>query len=413
MFKQTIFFILAILVPSMSAAQFSESYSSQVRSLQMVLNDKADNAPVIILGSDDEICFSFDELSHTYHRYTYRIVHCNADWSPSELFTIDYIDGFNDRLIEYWQNSESTLQLYTHYEFYLPNEDVAFKVSGNYKVEVYDDAYESTPVAVFGFIVAEQRVRIDAWVSGNTDVDLNNTHQQVSFRIEHSGYDIQSPATDLKVSVMQNGRLDNMVSEIKPTYIMAGELQYVHNERLIFDAGNEFRRFELTDPHSPGIGVERVEYYEPLYHADLYADRPQRSHYNMRDENGRFFVNTLEGYGRSIEADYALVHFTLDAPYRGGGHYYLAGDAWGNRFSDKNIMLYDNALGAYTSTQLLKFGLYNYRYLWLPDDSLRAETAVAEGDWFNTENEYIILVYHRSFGQRYDRVVGIGRVRYK
>lgn len=410
MFKQTVFFILAMMIPAVASAQFAESRSSQVRSLQMVLNDKADNPPVITLGSDDEICFSFDELSHTYHRYTYRIVHCNADWSPSELFSIDFIDGFNDRPIEYWQNSENTLQLYTHYEFCLPNEDVSFKVSGNYRVEIYDDDDNSEPVAVFGFVVAEQRVRIDAWVSGNTDVDLNATHQQVSFRVGYDGYDIRSPATDVKVSVVQNGRLDNMVRDIKPTYIMAGELQYVHNEKLIFDAGNEFRRFELTDPHSPGMGVERVEYYEPLYHADLYVDRPQRSHYNRRDENGRFFVNTLEGYGSFMEADYALVHFTLDAPYRSGGHYYLAGEAWGNRFSDKNIMLYDNALGAYTSTQLLKFGLYNYRYLWLPDDASTALTAAAEGDLFNTENEYLILVYHRAFGARCDRVIGFQRV---
>ena len=342
------------LLPLTLAAQFTRSYASNIRSLQMEVNERSEAPPVLTLGSDDEILFSFDDLSHAYHRYTYRLVHCAADWSASELMPIDYLEGFNDRPIDDWQNSENTTQLYTHYQFYLPNEDAAPKVSGNYKVEIYDDEADgSSPVAVFGFAVVEPRVRVEARVSPDTEIDRNATHQQVSFVVDYAGYNISSPVTDVKVRVFQNRRLDNFVEAIKPTYVTSDRLEYVHNKALIFDAGNEYRRFELTDPHRPGMNVERVSFLDPHYHAELYADAPLRSYSNTRDENGRFYTNTLEGYGSAIEADYALVHFRLDAPYRSGGNYYLLGDYWGNLFTDSNILVYDYAEGAYLSSQLM------------------------------------------------------------
>lgn len=408
------FLLLILFLPLSLWAQFTESRSSDIRALQMQLNERWDAVPVLTLGSDDEICFSFDELSHTYRRYTYRIIHCNADWTQSELFPIDYLDGFNDRPIEDWQTSENTTQLYSRYQFYLPNEDVSLKVSGNYKVELYDDEADSdVPVALFGFSVVEPRVGIEAQISSDTEIDRNNTHQQVSFCVNFASYNISSPATDVKVRVFQNRRLDNFVDGIKPTYISSGRLEYVHNSKLIFDAGNEYRRFEITDPYSPGMNVENVVYDEPYYHAQLFIDSPSRSYSNVRDENGRFYINTLEGYGSLMEADYALVHFALKAPFRVGGDYYLLGDYWGNRFVSSNKLQYDDAKGAYVTTQLMKFGVHNYQYVWLPKGEQRAYTDYAEGDFFNTENEYLIYIYHSEPGARYDRLIGVQQVYFR
>ena len=98
-----------------------QSHSSRVRSLQMVLNDDALAPPVMRLGADDVLCFSFDEMSHDYHRFTYKITHCNYRWEPSDVFEIDYLDGFNDMPIEEWENSENTTVLYTNYSFTIPN----------------------------------------------------------------------------------------------------------------------------------------------------------------------------------------------------------------------------------------------------------------------------------------------------
>ena len=408
---RNILFII-LLFPVALYAQFLETRTASVRSLQIFVNGESDGVPVIGLNSDDEIKFAFDEMSHIYRRYTYKITHCNSDWNPSELFPIDYLDGFNDQTIEDWENSENTTQLYTHYELTLPNDDVSFKVSGNYMLEIVDDENDSV-VAVFRFAVVDRRFFITAEVSGNTDIDFNKTHQQLSFNVGYSGVRVSSPAAEVKPVIYQNRRFDNRVEGIVPTYITGNELQYVHNRKLIFDAGNEYRRFELTDPYSPGMNVESIKYFDPSYHADIYVDRAAVNYRNDRDENGRYFINTLEGYGSDIEADYAVVHFTLNAPYRTDGHYYLLGDAWGNRFLDSNILEYDYSTQSYTTAQLLKFGLYNYQYVWVPAYKAGSVAiAEAEGSFYNTDNEYLLLIYHRAPGGRYDELLGFLQMNY-
>lgn len=405
------FFLIILFLPAALCAQFMESRNVSVRSLQVQVNGEPDCAPVITLDSDDEITFFFDEMSHVYRRYIYRITHCNADWTASEMFPIDFLDGFNEQTIEEWAESENTTQLYTRYELTLPNENAELKLSGNYMVEIVDDESDDV-VAIFRFAVVEPRFFITAQLSGNTEIDYNKTHQQLSFNVQYSGHNIASPAAEVKPVVYQNRRFDNSVSGVVPTYITANELQYVHNRKLIFDAGNEYRRFELTDPYTPGMNVENITYFDSFYHAELYADKVAVNYRHDRDENGRFFINTLEGRGEELEADYALVHFALDTPYRTGGSYYLLGDAWCNLFSEANKLNYDYATQSYRTTQFLKFGLYNYQYVWLPDRGTSASVEPAEGSFYNSDNEYLVFVYHRAPGERYDKLQGFLRIDY-
>ena len=405
--RRIVFAILIFLSFSVVKAQFAISNTESVRTLVMVVNDKWDAPAVIVLGSDDVIHFSFDEMSHVYRRYICRVTHRNADGSRSELSEIDYIDGFNDFVIEEWENSHNTTQLYTHYAFDLPNDDLLLKVSGNYRVEVFDEEDDAEiPVVTYYFSVVEPMVGIRADVCGDTDRTFNEGEQQLSFVVDHARCNVVSPASDIIPVVYQNRRRDNAVVGIKPAYVKGNEVEYVHNGKLIFDAGNEYRRFELTDPNSPGMNVEDVVYHEGAYHALLYVDKARVSYSNTIDENGRFYVNTLEGYGMPIEADYVNVHFAVKLPYRTGGNYYLSGDFCGNGFDKKNILFYEEEEGYYFTSHLLKLGVYNYQYVWVPDGGQKVSTAHTEGNFYNTENEYLIYVYHREFGARYDRLVG-------
>ena len=409
MFKHIIT-ILSLFVTLAANAQFARSFLPEIRTPQIMLNEEWGELPVVQLGGDDVLQFSFDEMSHVYHRYVYRIVHCDADWLQSDILEIDYLEGFNDVVIEEWENSVNTNQLYTRYQFSLPNDNIALKASGNYRVEVYDDEDEcDTPVASFDFSVVEQLVSFEASVSGDTDRSFNEGEQQVSFAVRYPSF-VASPASELKAVVHQNGRRDNAVSGVVPTYVTGDKVEYVHNEKLIFDAGNEYRRFEITDPNAPGEGVEDVVYDGSLYNAVLYMDKPRVSRSNYRDENGRFFVNTLEGLGTQLEADYINVHFALDTPYRAGGDFYLLGDFCGNSLVSQYRLEYDEEDGYYFTSLPLKMGLYNYCYVWVPVESGKADLAPAEGNFYNTENEYVIYVYYRGFGDRYDRLIGIHRV---
>ena len=192
---------MLMFAAALVSAQHSRSFLPTVRTTQMVLNGQWGALPVMPLGGDDVLHFSFDEMSHIYHRYTYRIVHCNADWEKSDAMEVDYLDGFNDVVIDEWENSVNTNQLYTHYEFTIPNDDVSLKISGNYRVEVFDDDSEDeTPVAVFEFSVIESLSSIDARVSGDTDISFNEGQQQVSFVVRYPPF-VSSPASELKTVV--------------------------------------------------------------------------------------------------------------------------------------------------------------------------------------------------------------------
>ncbi|MBR4848633.1 MAG: DUF5103 domain-containing protein [Bacteroidaceae bacterium] len=402
-----IFTAIMLLCVLFAQAQLATSHTESVRTPIMIVNDDWKAPAVIELGSNDVVRFSFDEMSHVYHRYVCRITHHNLDGTISELAEVDYLDGFNDFVIDEWENSHNTTQLYTHYTFALPNEDITLKVSGNYRVSVFDEAGDiESPVVTFGFSVVEPKVHIRAKVSSDTDRTYNDGEQQLSFVVNHARCDVLSPETELIPVIFQNRRCDNVVVGVKPTYIKGSEVEYVHNEKLIFEAGNEYRRFELTDPNSPGINVEDVVFHDSAYHALLYIDKPRLSYSNVIDENGRFYVNTLEGYGMPIEADYVNVHFAIDMPYRAGGNLYLIGDFCNSGFNKNNLLLYDKDEGYYFASHLLKLGVYNYQYVWLPDGSRNATACFSEGCYHNTENEYLIYIYYREFGARYDKLVG-------
>lgn len=418
--------MLCVLMGTAVHAQSDKVYHPMIHTLQTIVNDDWLHDDVITLGTDDWVTISFDHFTHDYHRFIYKIVHCNADWTPSDLFEVDYMDGFNGQPIEDYENSLNTTMLYTHYRFDLPNDEVQFKVSGNYRVEIYldeeDDEEETkesriqnselNPVAVACFRVVEPRMALGVSVTSNTDIDTNLSHQQVSFTLNYPSGEVIDPATEIKPYVYQNSRTDNQVSQLKPTYVSPGYVEYTHNRALIFPAGNEYRRFEVTNMHYATQGVDRVSYFAPYYHATLLPDAPRRNYSFDVDHDGRYLICYNLAEDTDIEADYLFVHFRLDMPRRTGGNFYLAGEFAYNSFTPPYQATYNDADQAYEATILLKQGAYDFMYLWVPEGSGVGQTAPAEGNFYEAENEYQVYIYHRPFGSRYDRLVAAQQVKF-
>lgn len=385
-----------------------------IRTLRVIANDNWMTPPIIRLNTGEQVEISFDELTHEYHRFTYKITHCNADWTPSDLFDTDYLQGFNDNVIEDYQNSLNTTMLYTHYRFHLPNDEVQLLVSGNYRVSIYGEESEDEPVAQACFSVIEPRTGISAEVSSNTDIDTNDSHQQVSFTVNYPGMNVTSPQAEFKVRVYQNMRTDNCVTDLQPTYLQPGQMQFVHNQRLIFPAGNEYRRFEIINMHYGFQDVEKMQFFDPYYHATLYPDQPRTNYSFDQDQDGRYYIRYDMAQDNATEADYLFVHFTLegfDKPLP-GGNFYLNGEFTYDRFTADYAMTYNEQTQCYEGVQLLKQGVYNWLYLFVPEGNDVGETAPAAGNFYETENEYLILVYHRPFGGRFDQLVGMKQLKF-
>ena len=406
--------LLAWVGLTLGVAQVTRTNVPHVRTLQVIANGNPMAPPIIHLNTEDKVEISFDELTHEYHRYTYKITHCNADWTPSDLFDTDYLQGFNENVIEDYENSLNTTMLYTHYEFTLPNDEAQLLVSGNYVVSIYGEDDDESPVAQVSFSVIEPRVGVSAEVSSNTDIDTNDSHQQVNFTVNYQGINVTSPQSEFKTRIYQNLRTDNCVTDVLPTYLRPGQMQYVHNTKLIFPAGNEYRRFEIFNLHYGYQDVDEMQYFDPYYHATLYPDYPRVNYSYDEDQNGRFFIRYDMGQDPDTEADYLFVHFTLegfDTPLP-NGKLYLNGDFTYDQFTSTYSLDYNEQTRCYEGVQLVKQGLYNWLYLYVPEGSTVGQTAPVEGDFYETENDYLILVYHRPFGGRYDQLVGMTSVKF-
>lgn len=388
-------------------------FDPSFKSLQLSVNGDIMAAPILLLDNPGELTISFDELTtdHSYLRYS--LIHCNANWTPSQLVESEYLDGFNFGDIDTWDYSRMTTVDYVHYTISLPNEHFTFKLSGNYLLRVYRDDDPETTLLQARFMVTEAAVRVDTDIHTVTDIDYNDAHQQLSVIVETLNANIEDPYNDLMVYVQQNGRLDNEVMLRQPLRLSGTKVVYEHLRPLIFSAGNEYRRFETVSTTYPGMRVDAIEWHDPYYHATLFVDEVRaESRYDYdRTQNGRYMVREYNSTSSDIEADYMVVHFALDAPEMPNAMVFLDGDFTCRRFDPESLMVYNRTTGFYEKAMLLKQGSYNYQYLVAHTGNHSATTAEIEGNYHLTRNEYLIKVYYRLRGERYDRLIGTATVR--
>lgn len=387
----------------------TQGLDKRISSLQLRVNDNWRNPPVLRLNSDDYLSVGFDVLSSEVPQFYFVVNHCNADWSLSHLSDSEFVEGFNRVDLEDYQSSYNTLVSYTHYNLTFPNELVRPVISGNYVIRVYDyDSDDDTPVLTACFSVTEDRVQISGEVSGITLIDYKEKHQQLKLRINNENFKISNPSSDLKIVIQQNSRRDNQKILSNPLYVNFNEIVYKNNKDLIFEAGNQFRRFEMITHQYAGMGIEQIEYRDECYQVFLYDDevRANKSYQYEQDQHGRYLVRALNASDSNTEADYFQTCFKLnyDNPFLDGS-IYIFGELSDYRFEERFKMQYDPLLKAYRQNVLLKEGLYNYMYVFVPQGKTKGSTALIAGDYYETRNEYLIYAYYRSIGDRYDRLI--------
>lgn len=387
-------------------------FNDRVRTLRLLLNDNMFAQPVLTIGLSQRLEFSFDVLGDDRDYLRYRLIHCNASWQPDGLVDSEFIDGFNQADITDYSFSEVTTVHYVHYSFVLPNEDMRPLLSGNYLVQIYPEDDPDNVWAQARFMVSEQSASISAAVSSITDVDYNDAHQQLEIRVNVDQARVDDPFNNLYVVISQNGRLDNEVALRQPMTMIGTTSVYQHQPGLIFDAGNEYRRFETVSTQFPAMHVSANEFHDPYYFSILQTDQPRAHEQYLYDSTqaGRFKIHEYNSAYPDTQADYTVVLFTLEYPYDPDVAIYIDGDLTMRRFDSNSRMQYNSETRRYERALLLKQGAYNYNYLLVPRNGRRGYTSYIEGDKYQTLNEYTIKVYERRPGARYDRLLGVSTV---
>lgn len=366
--------------------------------------------PYFRLG--ESFIFVFDDLFGNEANYYYSIQHCNYDWTPSQMLGMnDYVDGFDSQRIQNHNNSFNTLQMYTRFTLAFPNNFTKIKLSGNYILKVLNEDRE----VVFSrrFIIYEDMVSVPVQVRRARQMeDIPHKHN-LEFSVKTNAFIFQTPLQNVKVALFQNGRFDTAIYNVKPQYTIGNDLIYRYDKETQFWAGNEFNYFDNKDIRNAVNNVLRVTAGE-IYNTILYTNvaRGNNPYTFYPDVNGNFVTRNinLSVTDQFLEADYSWVFFSLSAPgYFGKGDIYIGGMFNNYAKTPEYKMDYNEETGLYEKAVMIKQGFNNYHYI-IADKAGRVDNANAvDGNFYQTENEYTVLVYYRENNQRYDRVIGIGK----
>ena len=384
------------------------TYKNSIYTVQLSREGWPLSYPILDIKDQIPLLLSFDELDEDPQNYSYTLIHCNADWEPSNILQNDYLEGMHNEIIKDYEFSRNSLQSYVHYELRIPNEDVKPIISGNYIVKVYENYNEENVVLTRRFFLVDHLVSISGEAKRTNNLNFFDSHQEIDFTIQHERIRLDDPNKNIQVVIVQNFDFETSVSELHPTFITPGELVYDYEEENIFPGISENRHFDTKNLKIVTEGIDFIRFERPLNHVYLLPDatRSIGDYIYEEDLNGKFFIKWDEGFDADTDADYAYVHFSLpfDAPLTEGSVSLFGGlTDWSDNMRYELNYNYDSK--SYEISTLLKQGYYNYQYRFKPERA-PVDPSFFEGAFFETENDFLIFVYYQDFSLRYQQLVG-------
>lgn len=400
--------IFLLLFPVANHSQVIETPApNYIKSIEFRGNTPQAQLPILKLGERFQL--TFDDLIGDERDYYYRIDHFNFDWTPSDLAKGEYLNGFDDVRIDYYENSFNTLLMYSHYVLTIPNRDTrGITKSGNYLLSIFDD--RNNLIFSRKFMVYEDIANVGVDIKRTRNHNYINSKQVVHFSINSPSLNFINPNQNVKTLVLQNSNLNTAITNLRPQYTMGNELIYRYDLEASFWAGNEFLHFDNSDVRAATSTVRRVE-MEDTFVTYLYTNiaRKNRPYTYNPDINGNFVVRNQRVQNSSIEAEYVWVNFALQyyEDLKPGEEIHIYGNFNNYTTDESTRLIYDRNNDVYRVRHLLKQGFYNYRYV-IKDKFGHIDEGAICGNFDQTENDYTVVVYYRDLGGRFDRIIGVG-----
>ena len=369
-------------------------------------NTQEGQIPIFKLG--EVLTLEFDALNAYEEDYYYKIEHFDYDWSPSLLVKPEYLNGLDNQRILDYENSFNTFQIYSHYNLTIPNiQTRGLLVSGNYMMKIFDD--DDNLVFSRKFMIYEDLTNVAVEIKRSRDVRFVNEKQSVDIVISSRSMPLNNPKETVKTLIIQNNNLNTSISGLKPLYTIGNQLIYKYDTETSFWAGNEYLFFETKDLRVATLGTQAIELKE-LYNNYLFTNvvRANDPYTYNPDINGNFLITAIDRENVDIEADYAWIHFSLQMDeILGEDNVYVYGNFNNYAIDESTKMTYDDYKKVYYTSILLKQGFYNYKYV-LSDGKGSLNEGKIGGNFYQTENDFKVLVYYRDLGFRYDKIIGFG-----
>jgi hypothetical protein len=416
-FKSIPALLLAMAVTGTAAAQLQNPnavYAVNIHSVRFNIYGDQETMPLYRLNSGDKLELHFDDMDTRVKSYYYTYQLCDYNWQPVNLSSFDYMKGFTQQRITNYRFSSIAYTRYTHYQAILPDANSMPSKSGNYLLKVFLDGDTAQTVFTRGLLVLDSKASVSAQVIQPFAPQYYKTHQRVKFNVSLDGINSFDASRQIKVKVLQNYRWDNAQDGVTPTFIRGNTLEYNSENNFVFPGGKEWRWLNLR---SLRLLSERIDHKDDKKDkVDIYMktdiDRNAQRYIYYRDLDGLSLADTYETINPYWQADYATVHFTFATPSQTayeGKDLYLIGSLTDYQFTDANKMTFNTDKGVYEGTQFLKQGYYDYGYT-LIDQKDPSQKTDLEGNYFETENTYTVLVYYKSFTDQSDQLIGVAKI---
>lgn len=419
--KRIITVLLLAQTPWAHAQLPDHTYKPNVKSVKLYRSGDVYSYPVITLNSNDQLELHFDDMDADVKYYYYSFQLCNADWSPANLQTFDYIRGFQSNRISNYRNSSIAQTRYTHYQAFFPERNSQPTKGGNYLLKVFLNDDTSKLVFTRRFLVVNTKTSVSAQVMQPFNGNFFQTHQRVQVGVSMTPGQLTTfSPQDLKVVVLQNNIWTNSTVIDRPTIFRGNYYEYSDEESTTFPAGKEWRWIDLRSLRLRSDRMEKLVDSARSNRVDVYVkpdgERRQQVYIYYRDLNGIYIVENQDNPNPLWQSDYAWTHFTFIPPgnraYEGRS-IYLFGELTGYEVNENSKMIFNETKGVYEKELYLKQGYYNYSYITMTDKKqagVQPSLENTEGNYWGTENSYMVMVYYRPFGARSDELVGFAGV---
>ncbi|HET9055428.1 MAG TPA: DUF5103 domain-containing protein [Chitinophagaceae bacterium] len=388
-------------------------FHSNIRSVKVHTYGDQLGYPILTLNGNDRVELHFDDMDGDVKNYSYAYQFCNADWTPALYSQFDYMKGFFQVRIGTYRFSSIALTRYTHYQAILPDRNSYPTRAGNYILKVFLNNDTSKLVFTKRLLVVNSRVGINAQIQQPLNFQLLRTHHKIQFNLDVTQLGITNPRQEIKVVILQNYRWDNAIENIQPTFTRGNILEYNAEKDCVFAATREWRWLNISSFRLQSDRVDSAHYTNKS--TEIFVkqdgDRKKIAYYYYRDLNGMYMLGGgLDNLNPYWQGDYATVNFTYVPPLRqslGDKELYLYGELTNYELTENNKMKFNGEKGVYEISYLLKNGYYDYGYA-LKDKNGKID--LIDSDFWETENQYTILVYYHPFSSRSDELVGISKL---
>jgi len=403
-----IFFMVALSFSHLLLAQNKDFTCDVIKTVYFEKAGSWLSYPLLSLNSNEVLTIHFDIINNNQETLYYKVIHCDRNWNVSDIFFNDYADGFEENPMDNSEASFNTLISYSHYRLTLPNNDIRFRISGNYLLKIYRSGEEASPLLCRRICIHEDAAPVSLRFRKPVGKD-SETSQESEIKISVDNLGATDPSRQITLTILQNGRWDTSRQNLPADFVGEGTVEYnTLSGTTLFPGGNEFRDFDIKTIRQKTQFVRDIAFIENKYHVFLIPSlsRQKKEYFFNKDLNGKYLV-ALDGDDEpDLDADYVYVYFTLPAEREiKNGSVYVSGAMTDWEYNFDNRMIYNSLKGCYEATLLLKQGWYNYEFDFLPEGKSTPDNSMFEGSHYETENDYVLLVYFHDPRLRYDRLV--------